>query len=220
MVVRKAFWLVLAMALLALPVCADDIILRGIDLWTTTNDGSTFVEFAHQPIPAGFFCSQSQPFTGRIALRGVSVATARSGELGSTDTIVERLDDAAFNKKGVASTRIQVRALQLESITPFKTACGSFNIRVRLDGGQPITRMQIVRENKRGGHMQAALGIRSKLSFSQRESSSLHFLFMGNLRETRGKRAGAAAANRGFSARVPSPSSWKVRPLTRAGQSA
>ena len=163
---RKVAWMVIATAFLALPVfAADNVIYRGVDLWDTTNDGSTFIEFARQPIPAGFFCQNSESFTGRVALQGVSVATGRPGELGSADTIVERLDDAAFNKKGIATTRIQVRALQLESIAPLKTACGSFKLQVRLEGAQPITRMQIVRENKQGGRFKSPISIRSKLFF-------------------------------------------------------
>jgi hypothetical protein len=98
-------------------------------------------------------------------LRGVPLATGISGELGSTDTIVERLDDAIFNKNGIAITRIQVRALQLESMAPIKTACGSFKVRVTIDGIQPIRGMQIVREDKFGGRFQAPIAIHSKLSF-------------------------------------------------------
>src|SRR3712207_3082773 len=119
---RKAVWIAVATAFLALPVsAADNVIYRGVDLWDTTNDGSTYMDFARKPIPAGFFCRNSEPFTGRVALRGVSIASSRPGELGAVDTIVERLDDAAFNKQGIATTRIQVRALQLESLAPLKT---------------------------------------------------------------------------------------------------
>jgi hypothetical protein len=164
---RKALLLVIvATVLLALPVSAiDNVIHRGVDLWKTVDDGSTFISFAQKPIPAGFFCSKSAAFTGRVALRGIPLATGIAGELGSTDTIVERLDDAVFNKKGTASTRIQVRALQLESMVPIKTACGSFKVRVTIDGVQPIRGMQIVREDKYGGRFQAPIAIHSKLSF-------------------------------------------------------
>lgn len=82
-----------------------------------------------------------------------------------TDTIVQRLDDAVFNEKGVAVTRIQMRALQLESIAPIKTACGRFNVRVKLDGQQPITTMRILRENENGGWFLANVGVRARVSF-------------------------------------------------------
>src|SRR5215203_1544308 len=152
-VMRKIFCLVITAVLVALPLsAAQNIIYRGVDLWNTTDDGSTHVDFAKKPIPAGFFCSTSLPFTGRIEFRGVPIATGVARELGTTDTIVERLDDAVFNKRGVATTRIRFRALQMESIAPIKTTCGSFNVRVQLaEVEQPVTRMRIVRENKDGG---------------------------------------------------------------------
>jgi len=164
---RKALFLaIVAAVLLVLPVSAiDSVIYRGVDLWKTVDDGSTYISFAQKPIPAGFFCDKSAAFTGRIGLRGIPLATGISGELGSTDTIVERLDDAVFNKNGIASTRIQVRALQLESMAPIKTACGTFKVRVTIDGVQPIRGMQIVREDKSGGRFQAPISIHSKLSF-------------------------------------------------------
>src|ERR1700709_1009872 len=79
---------------------ADQAIQNGIDVWKTKGDGSTFVDFAKNPIPAGFFCAGSAPFTGRLALEGVPVATDVIGALGMTDTIVQRLDDALVTKRG------------------------------------------------------------------------------------------------------------------------
>jgi hypothetical protein len=163
---RKTSWVIVVAFLLALPVlAADNVIYRGVDLWRTVADGSTYISFAQKPIPAGFFCNGSEAFTGRVALRGVPLATGVAGELGSTDTIVERLGDAVFNKNGNAVTRIQVRALQLESMAPIKTACGSFKVRVTIDGVQPVTEMKIVRVDKYGGRFQAPIAIHSKLSF-------------------------------------------------------
>lgn len=165
-VMKRVFWILASALLLALPmVAADDVIRRGVDLWDTVDDGSTHLTFDREPIPAGFFCAGSERFTGRVGLRGVPIASGVRGELGGTDTIVERLDEASFSKAGIAYTRIQVRALQLESITPIKTACGSFKLQVSLDGVQPITRMRIVRDDRFGGHFQAPISLRTKLTF-------------------------------------------------------
>lgn len=165
---RKVLWLSLVATLIALPAAAvgDGVIYKGIDLFHTNDDGSSRMDFSLQPIPAGFFCRTSQPFKEVVHWRGVPVATAIRGELGSTDTIVERMDDAVFNKKGLATTRIRFRALQLESVTPIETACGSFKVRVTLDGPQPITRMTIVRDSKYGGHFLAPLALRAKFVFT------------------------------------------------------
>ncbi|HEY9420289.1 MAG TPA: hypothetical protein VIW92_02655, partial [Thermoanaerobaculia bacterium] len=105
---------------------ADRVIQNGIDAFSTPGDGSTFVDFAKKPIPAGFFCPGSAPFTGKVAFKGEPIVTGTPGALGTTDTIVQRLDDAAFNKRGVARTRVQFRALSLKSLAPLATECGKF----------------------------------------------------------------------------------------------
>jgi hypothetical protein len=155
---------VLALVLLAAsPVFAANwVINNGSDLWTTPGDGRTFADFSANPIPAGFFCSSSDPFTGRIIFKGAPLTMDRPG---TTDTIVQRLDDAAFNKAGVASTRIQVRALSLESVMPIKTTCGTFKAVVSLEGEQPVTRMRIVRDNEKGGRYMAPLALNVRISF-------------------------------------------------------
>lgn len=168
---RRVLWLALIAALIALPAAVvgtggDGVVYKGIDLFHTRNDGSSFMDFSLKPIPAGFFCKTSQPFTEVVHWKGVPVATGVRGELGNADTIVERLDDGVFSTKGIAMTRIHFRALQLESVTPIKTACGSFNVRVMLDGPQPITRMTIVRDSKYGGHFLAPLQLRAKFVFT------------------------------------------------------
>jgi len=164
---RKGIWWALILTLIALPsAAANDVIYKGSDLFRTPNDGSSFMDFSKQPIPAGFFCTGSKPFTAKIRWKGVPVATGMPGELSQTDTIVQRLDDATFNKNGVAKTRIQVRALQLESMKPINTSCGSYNVRVVLEGTQPITSMRIVQTSQYGGRFTAYLAVRSKLVFT------------------------------------------------------
>ncbi len=154
-------------ALLAVPAfAADRVIYNGIDLWRTAENGYTYANFSKTPIPAGFFCNQSEPFTGRIDFKGVPVATNVPGALGQTDTIVQRLDDAVFNKKGVAQTRLQVRSLNFESISPVKTACGQFTAKVSLYGEQPITHMRLIREKSGGGRFLAPISANIKISFT------------------------------------------------------
>ena len=157
-----AAWLLVALPSFA----ADRSIQSGLDLWVTKGDGSTFIDFGKNPIPAGFFCFKSTPFRGKVAFRGVPVATGQAGVLGKTDTIVQRLDEAVFNRNGVAFTRIQVRALHFESVRPIQTACGAFNLEVRLNGPQPITSMKIVRKNEHGGRFFAPIWVNGKVVFS------------------------------------------------------
>lgn len=152
---------------LAVPAFAADRVIRGgIDIWATKPDGTTHYDFAGDSIPAGFFCAGSAPFAGMVYLKGAPIATAVPGALGNADTIVERLDDAIFTKAGVATTRIQLRALNLVSIEPITTSCGKFNVRATLDGDQPITQMRIVRETPFGGSYIAPLALNVKMEFT------------------------------------------------------
>jgi hypothetical protein len=52
------------------------------------------------------------------------------------------------------------------STRPVDTACGAYDVAVRLDGGQPTTRMRIVRTNAFGGTYAAPLSLNVKLVFT------------------------------------------------------
>ncbi len=157
--------LVAAFLLSLSPLAADSAIQRGIDVFVTPADGSTYYDFAQSPIPAGFFCNASKAFTGRVELKGLPLATDPPGKLRGGDTVVERLDDAAFNNKGTAVTRIQFKALSLVSIAPIKTACGSFHVYVSLGGRQRETFMSIHRTQEKGGTFVAPLAVNARLTF-------------------------------------------------------
>ncbi|MFN7963357.1 MAG: hypothetical protein U0002_19000 [Thermoanaerobaculia bacterium] len=157
-------WLTALALVAAVPAfAADSVIQSGVDLWTTSSDGSTFVDFSKTPIPAGFFCPGSAPFTSLVAFGGVPLVSNKQGFLG--DTVVQRLDDAVFDASGVATTRLQVRALSLRSLAALRTECGSYSISAKLEGVQPITRMTIVRENEAGGTYSAPLQLNVALTF-------------------------------------------------------
>ena len=147
------------------PLAAAPVIQRGIDVFTTPADGRTYYDFALSPIPAGFFCARSKAFAGRVTLKGLPLVTAAPGQLRDGDTIVERLDDAAFNAEGTAVTRIQFRALSLASIAPIKTACGAFHVYVSLGGEQRVTAMSIHRTHENGGSFVAPLAVDTRMTF-------------------------------------------------------
>jgi hypothetical protein len=146
------------------PLFADPVIQRGIDVFTTPADGRTFYDFSYSPIPAGFFCKGSQAFTGRVAFKGLPLTTLAPGQLLNADTVIERLDDAVFDK-GVAVTRIRFRALSLVSIAPVKTGCGAFHVYVSLSGKQQVTTMNILRTQERGGNFVAPLAFNAQVTF-------------------------------------------------------
>jgi hypothetical protein len=173
----RPFGVLAALLLTALPaLAADRVVQSGIDPWYTPGNGRTFIDFATIPLPAGFFCFKSEPFAGRIVFRGVPVATGEAKVLGNTDTIIQRLDEAVFDKNGVANTRVQVRVLHFESVQPIKTACGDYKVEVRLNGEQPVTKMRIVRENDHGGRFYAPIAVNGKLVFTPVRGGSSEIL--------------------------------------------
>ena len=157
--------LVLSLLLGLSPLSADPIIQRGIDVFTTAGNGRTFYDFSHNPIPAGFFCKGSKAFTSRVAFKGLPLATETPGQLWGADTVVERLDDAVFDDKGVAVTRIRFRALSLVSIAPVKTGCGAFHVYLSLGGEQRVTTMDILRTQEGGGEFAAPLAVNVRMTF-------------------------------------------------------
>jgi hypothetical protein len=147
------------------PAFGADTIHKGVDLWMTVA-GFAQTSFADQPIPAGFFCEGSQAFTGKVKFKGAPLAVAPAGSLGSIDTVVSRLDDAAFDAKGEATTRIQLMALSLVSTQPIETSCGKFNVAVSLAGEQPKTLMHILKTDAFGGTYTAPLALNVKAVFT------------------------------------------------------
>lgn len=147
------------------PLSADSVIQRGFDVFTTVGDGKTFYDFSQNPIPAGFFCERSKAFAGRVDFKGLPLVTQTPGALGRADTIIERLDNAVFDDKGVGVTRLRFRALSLVSAAPIKTACGAFHVYVALAGKQRVTTMSILRTQEGGGTFIAPLAVDVRMTF-------------------------------------------------------
>lgn len=160
---KRTALLSLCLVVVAAPLAAMDRIPPGADLFVTRGDGQTYMDFASNPVPAGFFCPGSQPFAGRVEFRGLPIA----GAPGDTDTIIERIDEAELNDRGIGSTRIRVRAVQLESLRAVSTSCGDFVLRAYLaPREQPISRMRIHHTERDGGFFTASLALNLRLVFS------------------------------------------------------
>src|SRR3954467_9395271 len=146
-------------------LAAGEPIHNGVDLWMTVA-GFAQTSFANEPIPAGFFCEGSQPFTGTVKFRGAPLAVEPAGSLGTIDTVVRRLDEAKFNAKGEATTRIQLMARSLVSTKPIETSCGKYNVAVGLSGKQPVTTMKVFQTDAFGGTYTAPLALNVKAVFT------------------------------------------------------
>jgi hypothetical protein len=156
---------VLLFVSLAPLAAAPAMVGRGIDVFTTVKEGGSHYDFSAAPIPAGFFCKTSRPFTGRVALTGLPLETAIPGQLRGGDTVVERLDDAVFDANGTAVTRVQLRALSLVSVSPIKTSCGSYHVYITLAGQQRPTIMKIHRTEESGGTFEAPVAADARMTF-------------------------------------------------------
>jgi hypothetical protein len=157
--------MIFALALASPALAGDNVIHKGVDVWMTVA-GFAKTSFKEEPIPAGFFCPDSKPFTGEVVFKGDPLAVRPANRLGAIDTVVRRLDDAAFNDKGEATTRIQLMALSLVSTKPIETSCGAYDVAVSLAGEQPTTTMRIVRTEALGGTYTAPLALNVKAVFT------------------------------------------------------
>lgn len=109
--------------LLALPAMGQPTIQKGVDVFETSQSGGTQADFSSNPIPAGFFCLGSPPFTGIVNLQGVPLTTSPAGVAGNADTIVERLADGVFDATGSATVPVVVRALRLVGTNNIQVVC-------------------------------------------------------------------------------------------------
>jgi hypothetical protein len=141
-------------------------IASGYDYWQTLGSGATRYDFGQQPLPADFFCVGSEPFRATVNFEGVPLRTAPANILGTTDTIIERMDDAVFNKAGVATTRIRARAMDLVATKLFSNSCGAWKVSATLAGRQPVTRLTFHRAHKFGGVFDADLKLRVGVTFT------------------------------------------------------
>ncbi len=100
-----------------------------------------------------------------MEFKGLPLATGTPGGLWGADTVIERLDNAAFDDKGVGVTRLRFRALSLVSTAPVKTACGAYHVYVSLAGKQRVTTMRILRTQEGGGTFIAPLAVDVRMTF-------------------------------------------------------
>jgi hypothetical protein len=137
----------LALALVtAITATAQPIIKPGIDLLQTLSATGTTVSFASNPIPPGFFCSDSAAFTGSISFHGQPLATDPPGIAGTSDTIVERLHEADLSS-GMATVPVVVRAMNLfgDGVVQIQCAGGltRWVVNACTCDPQPITQIKI-----------------------------------------------------------------------------
>jgi hypothetical protein len=161
---------------LAAAALAQPTILKGVDVFqTSTGANPTLVDFSTNPIPAGFFCAGSAPFTGQIALQGVPLTTSPAGVTANGDVIVERLTDGVF-VGGSATIDVIVRALRLTGVNTFTAVCGdgtttTWRVDTCLCGQQKVTKIVAKVDQACGcGHFDGQLSLDVCLTFTNVET--------------------------------------------------
>jgi hypothetical protein len=175
---RSGIALFAVVALAAVPALAQDVITRGTDSWKTAGDGSSYTDLS---LPAGFLDKNCAAFQGRVILAGVPIVTSPPDAFYGGDTLVERLDDAVFDAKGVATTNIIVRGLHFQVVDPLKTDCGDWSADVGLDKQQTVTQMTIVREDASGGYFTAPIAVDVVWTFTRSSDGAVRTLSTSNV---------------------------------------
>jgi len=172
--------LVTVAALAGAPAAAQPTITRGIDAFQTSTNPSapTRADFSVVPLPAGFFCMGSAPFTGQIQLQGVPLTTLPPGVTANGDTIVERLSDGVFSG-GSATFPVQIRAVQLASASLLTIPCpgqpdSHWRVSACLCGNQPVTQVRAQVDQACGcGHFDGQLNLNVCLTFTEASSGAV-----------------------------------------------
>ncbi len=151
-VFRAAAFGILLVSLVALPAAAQTI-PAGPDFWVTPSNSLTRYTFPEKDVESLCGATPSTTWNHKVTLKGIPATGS------DYDTVVGRLDNAVFDTNGNASTRIQVRALNLASAAPQSTPCGTLNWTVRLAGQQAITVMKLRRTSAKGGFFSADIAV-------------------------------------------------------------
>lgn len=148
-------------------------IVRGVDVFqTSTGSSPTFFDFSSNPIPAGFFCTGSAPFTGVITFQGVPLTTSPAGVTANGDTVVERLANGVFSSSGTATIPLIVRALRLAGTNTISIFCPGvgttvWRVSTCLCGTQPTTNITVGVDQTCGcGHFNGALQLNVCVTFT------------------------------------------------------
>lgn len=155
----RATILTLALATLAaVPLAAQVLIRRGVDVWRTPANGKTVFNFPPGDVESLCKANPSDKWNHQVVLRGVPAQGS------DWDTAVARLLPAVFDASGRAATRVRLESLTLTSVAASDTPCGTLFWTARLARGpQPITVMEIVKTSATGGVFFADLALRVEL---------------------------------------------------------
>ncbi|MDO8749755.1 MAG: hypothetical protein Q7K03_01220 [Dehalococcoidia bacterium] len=157
----------------------------GYDLFETNPEKTQF-NFTGLPIPSSFFAPGSQPFSGTVQFCGEPIGTFLGNNVGSADTIVERMSPMLLD--GPPETvPIELVQLSLVSCNPITVTYPSgpseeWNVDVSLSPTAPSTgQMQVTKTHPNGGTFQSVLQVYPKFTFTRISDNLPRTLDVGSL---------------------------------------
>ena len=150
-------------------------IQAGNDEFETTGNGETYHNFQASPVPAGFFGTGSNKYSGLVPLVGVPINPAVS----NTDTIIRRNQDV-FTP---GSTTISMTALNLQSINPITVSytdnhTETWTVKVNLSDVTPSGGSMSF--NSDGSAFDSSLGVYPKFTFTRVSDGAVRVLDTGS----------------------------------------
>lgn len=165
---------------------AQTTITAGSDLWSTVSGGNqSMQDFSETPIPGNFFGDGSEPFTGVIEFQGLrlndnpGLRPLNDIDLGLTDTIVHRLENAVLDGDGSSATvPIEIIALSLVAVEPITVITNGVESLWTVEAQLPLTdtpqgTMTITQTNSNGGTFSSSLPVSANLFFVNVANSNL-----------------------------------------------
>jgi hypothetical protein len=146
----------------------------GDDEFETTGNGETYHNFNASPVPAGFFGTGSQKYSGLVPLVGVPLDPAVS----DVDTVIHRNTDV-FTP---GSTTITMTALNLNSINSITVSYNdghteAWDVRVNLSGLQTSGGSMSFSD---GGTFDSSLSVYPKFTFTRVSDGAVKVLDTGD----------------------------------------
>lgn len=138
----------------------------GVDRWVTPGNGQTFLVIPDGELEALCGRPADASWDHKIPMIGAPEAVTTDW-----DTAVRRLDKATFVNR-VATTRIQVAALQFKGLETRKTPCGTNSFSAHLRGVQPITSMTLRQTHANGGVFFADIKVATEIRVYDAASGS------------------------------------------------
>lgn len=160
----------------------------GYDLFET-DPSQTYMKFEGGfTIPAGFFDTNSSPFTGTVYFGGEQMGSFEGKNVGDADTVVRRPQGANLNPPFPASDTVPIEIVQLNlvSMEPITVQVGNttqkWDVKANLSPTQQSQgTMTINKENDNGGTFSSHLLVVPLLTFTRLSDNKTKTIDVGEL---------------------------------------